>query len=68
MPFPEKTGASTVDVTAPLPQHLFIFYSGSDECRVRSLAAIFGNGVCVFDPGGNECIFGSPALNSINNH
>ncbi|PNX57080.1 hypothetical protein L195_g050219, partial [Trifolium pratense] len=50
------------DVTAPLPQHLFIFDSGDDKRRVRSLA-IFGNGICVFDPGGNERNCGSPALN-----
>ncbi|CAJ2644148.1 unnamed protein product [Trifolium pratense] len=55
------------DVTTPLPQHLFIFDSDDDKRRVRSLA-IFGNGICVFDPGGNERNCGSPALNSINNH
>ncbi|MCI90725.1 hypothetical protein A2U01_0112019, partial [Trifolium medium] len=39
-----------------------------DESRVRSLAAISGNGVCVFDSGGDERNFGSPTLISVNNH
>ncbi|MCI41982.1 hypothetical protein A2U01_0063217, partial [Trifolium medium] len=60
--------ASTIVVAAPPPQHLFIFDSVGDERRVRSLKVMFGNGVCVFDPGGDERNFGSPALISINNH
>ncbi|KAK2383260.1 hypothetical protein QL285_070730 [Trifolium repens] len=67
-PSPEKTVASTVVVAAPLQRHLFIFDFGGDERRVHSLAAIFGNGDCVFDPGGDKCIFCSPALISINNY
>jgi hypothetical protein len=67
-PSSEKTVASTVDVAAPPPRHLFIFDSGGDERRVRSLKAKFGNDVCVFDPDGDDRIFGSPVLISINNH
>ncbi|MCH88904.1 hypothetical protein A2U01_0009797 [Trifolium medium] len=62
MTFPEKTVASTVVVTAPLPQHLFIFDSGGDDRRVCSLATILGNGIRAFDPGGDERNFGSPVL------
>ncbi|GAU49333.1 hypothetical protein TSUD_136480 [Trifolium subterraneum] len=65
---PEKTVACTVVVAAPLPQHLFIFDPGVDECHVRSLAAICGNGVCVFDPGGDDHGFGSLVLILIKNH
>jgi hypothetical protein len=67
-PSPEKTVASTVDVEAPPPRHLFIFDSGGDDRRVRSLAAIVGNDFCVFDPGGEKHNFGSLTLISINNY
>jgi hypothetical protein len=67
-PSPEKTVASTVDVAAPPPRHLFIFDSGGDEHRIPFLKAKFGNDICVFDPGVDDRIFGSPSLISINNH
>ncbi|KAK2442135.1 hypothetical protein QL285_013355 [Trifolium repens] len=48
--------------------HPLILNPGGDECRVWFLANIFGNGVCVFDHGGDERTFGSPTLISIKNH
>ncbi|KAK2427437.1 hypothetical protein QL285_026019 [Trifolium repens] len=67
-PSPEKTVASTAVMVAPLPHHFFIFDSGGDDRRVRSLAAIVGNDFCAFDPGGEKHNFGSLTLISINNY
>ncbi|PNX58195.1 hypothetical protein L195_g059070, partial [Trifolium pratense] len=48
--------------------HPLILDPGGNEHRVRPLAAILGNGNCIFDPGSDERILGSPALILNNNH